>query len=130
MTLNRKLDHLGLGTPDAKKTADWYVEVLNWHIAGQFKDNGGNDVYFAANEDESVVYEIYPMEVADNQKGWFNHICYQTDDVEADYKYCVEKGYEITTDGIEGIPTFWENGVRYFKIRSVSGEEVEFCQKM
>ena len=34
----------------------------------------------------------------------------------------------ITTNGIEGIPEFWEKGCRYFKIASPTGEQVEFCQ--
>lgn len=50
------------------------------------------------------------------------------DDIEADYKYCIDKGYTITTNAIECIPTVFEKGVRYFKIAGPSGEEIEFCQ--
>ena len=53
---------------------------------------------------------------------------FDSQDIEADYKFCVEQGYTITTDGIEGIPQFWANGVRYFKIASPTGEQLEFCQ--
>jgi hypothetical protein len=38
-------------------------------------------------------------------------------------------GYTITTNGIEALPTFWDNGCRYFKILSPTGEQVEFSQK-
>ena len=37
-------------------------------------------------------------------------------------------GYRFEEEGIQEIPTFWERGVRYFKILSPSGEAVEFCQ--
>ena len=30
--------------------------------------------------------------------------------------------------GIQSIPTFWEKGIKYFKIMSPTGEPVEFCQ--
>lgn len=42
--------------------------------------------------------------------------------------YCVKNGYKIVTDGIEGIAGFWDNGIRYFKIASPTGEQFEFCQ--
>ena len=45
-----------------------------------------------------------------------------------DYKFCVEAGYEICTNGIEEIPRFWDNGFRYFKIVSPTGEQIEFGQ--
>ena len=43
-------------------------------------------------------------------------------------KWSKEQGYTICTDGIEGIPTFWEKGCRYFKLLTPTGEQVEFCQ--
>ena len=61
-------------------------------------------------------------------KGKIDHISYLSNDIEADYQYCVNAGYKICTDGIEGIPYFWEKGCKYFKILSPTGEQVEFCQ--
>ena len=57
-----------------------------------------------------------------------DHVAYDSTDIETDYKKAVDEGYKITTNGIEGIPTVFDNGVRYFKIQGPSGEEVEFCQ--
>lgn len=42
--------------------------------------------------------------------------------------YAVKQGYEITTKGIESIDRFWANGIRYFKIRTPGGEQIEFNQ--
>lgn len=50
-----------------------------------------------------------------------------SDDIESDYAYCVKNGYKIVTDGIEGIAGFWDNGIRYFKIASPTGEQFEVC---
>ena len=58
MITNRKIDHIGLATTDQHAGAKWYQEVLGFHLKGKFPDNDGKEVYFVANTDESVVYEI------------------------------------------------------------------------
>ena len=130
MIKNRKLDHIGLACTDAAASAAWYQNVLGFHIVGAFQDEAGKDVFFVGNTDESVIYEIYTEDLPAQLQGKIDHIAYVSGDVEADYRYCLEQGYEICTDGIEGIRTFWKNGVRYFKIKSATGEEVEFLQKI
>ena len=131
MIKNRKMDHIGLAVKDAKVTADWYQEVMGFYLKGQFPDNDGKTVYFVANSDDSTIYEIYSdANLSDGAVGKIDHIAFPSDDIERDYQFCVEKGYTICTDGIEAIPSFWENGVRYFKILSPSHEEVEFIQQL
>jgi hypothetical protein len=61
-------------------------------------------------------------------RGKIDHIAFVSDDIEKDYRYCMEKGYRDTTGGIQGIPTAWERGNRYFKVATATGEEIEFCQ--
>ena len=127
MIKNRKMGHIGLATNDLEKDVQWYIDVLGFEVAGKFK-NGDDTVYFIKNDD--VMYEIYPANppLSPEVSGKIDHYSFDSQDIEADYKYCVEKGYTITTDGIEGIDTFWEKGVRYFKIASPTGEQLEFCQ--
>jgi lactoylglutathione lyase len=59
-----------------------------------------------------------------------DHISLVSTDIEADYRFCVSQNYIISTDGIENIPNFWDHGIRYFKIVSPTGEQIEFCQKL
>ena len=59
-----------------------------------------------------------------------DHIAFVSNDIEADYAYCVQQGYQICTNGIEDIPGRWENGCRYFKILSPCGEQIEFSQNL
>lgn len=127
MIKNRNMGHIGLATNDLEKDVQWYIDVLGFEVLGKFK-NGEDTVYFLKNCD--VVYEIYPANppLSPEVSGKIDHYSFDSKDIEADYKYCVEHGYEICTDGIEGIPTFFENGVRYFKILSPTGEQLEFCQ--
>ena len=131
MIKNRELDHIGMAVTDPAKAAAWYQDILGFKLTGKFPNNEGKDVYFVSNTSGGVTYEIYEGDnLPEACIGKIDHISYPSDDIEKDYAYALEQGYTICTDGIEGIPTFWDNGVRYFKILSASGEQVEFCQKV
>ena len=128
MIKNRKHGHIGIATNDLEADARWYQDVLGFGLMGGFQAPDGTSVKFMKNKD--VVIEMYqPVEpIPQEVSGKIDHYAFDSQDIEADHAYCVEKGYSITTDGIEEIPTFWEKGVRFFKIASPTGEEMEFCQ--
>ncbi|MCB7304222.1 VOC family protein [Bariatricus massiliensis] len=129
MIKNRPLDHIGLAVSDVEADAVWYQEVLGLSVKGKFQNPEGRNVYFLSTADGSVTYEMYQDDsLAAGAKGKIDHISYVSNDIEADYKFCVNAGYDICTDGIEGIPNFWKQGCKYFKIKSPTGEQVEFCQ--
>lgn len=121
------MGHIGLATNDIDNDVKWYVDVLGFEVAGKFY-NGDDVVYFLKNDD--VIYEVFPANppLSPEVSGKIDHYSFASDDIEADYNYCVKKGYNVTTNGIEGIATFWDNGVRFFKIASPTGEQIEFCQ--
>ncbi len=124
---NRKFGHIGLATNDVEKDAKWYIDMLGYEVIGKF-ENEGSHVYFLKNG--STVYEIYQADpiLAPDAAGKIDHFAFDSTDIEADYAYCIENGYQITTDGIEGIDSFWDNGIRFFKVASPTGEQIEFCQ--
>lgn len=128
MIKGRKIGHLGLATNQIEKNAAWYKDVLGFEEIGSFVTPKGEPVYFL--QGNGFVYEMYqPISAVPKElEGKIDHFSFDSTDIEADYKECIEAGYQITTNGIEEIPTFWERGIRYFKIASPSGEEFEFCQ--
>ena len=128
MIKNRKHGHIGIATNDLQADSKWYEDVLGFEVIGDFTVPDGTHAKFMKNQD--VVVEMFqPTEpISREASGKIDHYAFDSQDIEADYAYCLEQGYNITTDGIEGIPTFWEKGVRYFKIASPTGEEMEFCQ--
>lgn len=129
MIKNRPLDHIGLAVSDVEADAAWYQEVLGLSVKAKFQNPEGRNVYFLSTADGSVTYEMYQDDsLAAGAKGKIDHISYVSNDIEADYKFCANAGYDICTDGIEGIPNFWKQGCKYFKIKSPTGEQVEFCQ--
>ena len=126
MIKNRKMDHIGLAVTDLKATAKWYMDVLGFELIGAFVAPDGTPVNFLKSGD--VVYEIYQPIDGVSAPGKIDHFCFVSNDIEADYAYCVEQGYSFEAEGIQSIPTFWEKGIKYFKIMSPTGEPVEFCQ--
>ena len=131
MIKNRPMDHIGLAVTDVEASAAWYQEVLGFTVKGKFKNPDDADatwVYFLTSADGSVTYEMYQSDLVTDAIGKIDHISYVSKDIEADYAYCTAQGYKVCTNGIEGIPYFWENGCRFFKILSPTKEQVEFCQ--
>ena len=126
MIKGRKLQHIGLACSDVETNAKWYQDVLGFEVLACFP-GPKHKCYFLKNGD--TVYEMYQNDALDPMvQGKIDHIAFESNDIEADYKFCVEAGYEICTNGIEEIPRFWDNGFRYFKIVSPTGEQIEFGQ--
>ena len=125
MIKGRRLDHIGLAVTDLEASKAWYCDVLGFAVIGHFYA-GSTPVYFLKNGD--TVYEVYEEPIPEAVQGKIDHISFASQDIEADYAYCKEQGYTICTNDIESIPTFWEKGIRYFKLLTPTGEQVELCQ--
>lgn len=126
MIKNRPLGHIGLGTNDIEATVNYYIDVLGFELIGSFKSPVDEPIQFIKNGD--IVYEVYTPNGGVDAPGKIDHICFVSEDIEADYRYCAAQGYKLCTDGIQELPTVWDRGVRYFKLESPSGEAIEYCQ--
>lgn len=126
MIKNRKMGHIGLGVNDLDASVKWYMDVLGFELIGAFTTPKGEPVRFLKSGD--LVYEIFTPVDGVDAPGKIDHFSFESDDIEADYTYCVAQGYTFEEEGIQCIPTFWEKGIKYFKIMSPTGEPVEFCQ--
>ena len=126
MIKNRKMGHIGLAVNDIEASTQWYMDVLGFELIGSFETPDGIPARFLKGKD--FIYELFCPHGGAPAPGKIDHFCFDSTDIEADYAYCQKQGYTICTNGIEGIPTFWEKGCRYFKLLSPTGEQVEFCQ--
>lgn len=126
MIKNRKVGHIGLGVDDLEATVKWYIDVLGFTQIGAFVTPDGVPARFLTNGD--IVYEIFQPIGGVAAPGKIDHFCFESTDIEADYAYCAAQGYTFEEEGIQSIPTFWEKGIKFFKIMSPTGEAVEFCQ--
>lgn len=122
------LDHIGLAVYNVEASAKWYQEKLGFKVIGKFKSSSDEkNVYFLKNG--TIIYEIYQNDnLSDEVKGKIDHISYKSLDIENDYQKMKDEGFTFTTNRIEKIPCFWENGCKYFKVQSPTLEEIEFCQ--
>ena len=128
MIKGRALDHIGLAVTDVEVAAKWYQDTLGLKEFGKFMGGHGTYTYFLKN-DNGVIYEIYQRDdLEKGAQGKVDHIAFVSNDIQADYDYCVAQGYKICTEGIEEISNRWEKGCKYFKIKSPTGEEVEYSQ--
>ena len=129
MIKGRALDHIGIACTDVEKDAAWYMDTLGFTLKGRFRSAGRKYYTYFVENPFGTVYEIFQRDDLDEKvQGKIDHIAYVSNDIEADYKFCVDAGYEICTNGIEDIPDRWEKGCRYFKIVSPTGEQIEFSQ--
>lgn len=126
MIKNRPVGHIGFATNDIEATVNWYIDVLGFSLIGSFESPAGEPIRFIKSGD--LVYEIFTPLGGTDTPGKLDHLCFVSNDIEADYRYCQEQGYTFQAEGIQELPTVWEKGVRFFKIMSPSGEPVEFCQ--
>jgi lactoylglutathione lyase len=128
MLKGRFHDHIGMATRDIKATIDWYVGVLGFELYGEFTAPDGTPCKFIKGKD--IRYEVFqPVGgIEPAVAGKIDHIAFKSEDIEKDYKFCMEKGFQCTTGGIQTMESFWEKGCKYFKIASATGEEIEFCQ--
>lgn len=126
MIKNRKMGHIGLAVNDLDAAVRWYQDVLGFSLIGAFETPDGVQARFLQSGD--LVYEIFRPLAGVAAPGKIDHFCFASEDIEADYAFCVAQGYRFEKEGIQSIPTFWERGVRFFKIMSPTGEPVEFCQ--
>ena len=101
--------------------------MLGFKVIGEFMSPDNEPIKFLQNGD--LVYEMWQPApgLTAAFPGKIDHICFESKDIEEDYRYCQEQGYTFEEEGIQELPV-WENGVRFFKIMSPTGEPVEFCQ--
>lgn len=128
MIKKRPVAHIGVAVSEVDKNAQWYQDILGFQIKAKFVGRTGHNVYFLEGANNAI-YEMYQDDNLDPAvAGKIDHIAYDSQDIYADYQFCMDAGYDIVTNGVEEIPHFWEKGCKYFKIKSPAGEQVEFCQ--
>lgn len=60
-------------------------------------------------------------------RGSLDHMALSVVDIEKAWEAVFKKKLEIVSESI-GFAPFWENGLKYFKIKGPNGEIIEFIQ--
>ncbi len=134
MIKTTELQHIGIYMTDPAAAADWYVKNMGFQIIGDFTI-AANSVraVFIRSQALGVTYELVgqpkgtPLYDELRKNSSVDHIAYTVEDVDAAFAQAKAENLDIT-EGIVEIPEFWEKGFRYFKVRTPTGESVEFCR--
>jgi len=120
------IQHIGIPTNDMNATVDFYKR-LGFTIAFEtvLKEENCRVCFFKL---ENLCVEAYENREALMKPGAIDHIAIDTSDIEAAFEFAKEGGFKLLNTEIQCIPSFWANGVKFFKIEGPNLESIEFCQ--
>lgn len=124
MKVVKKLHHINIKVPNLEKAIKFYTETMNFEIRDRYT-KGEMDFVFVT--DGNVVYEL--LEDTSLQQAYFDHIAYESDDIQKDYDYYKNLDPNLILNEIGFIDFLFEDGMYYFFIKGAGDEKIEFCQK-
>lgn len=117
--------HVGIPAVDLDETIAYYKH-LGFKEAGYFPN--GNE-HCAFMQLGNLMIETYSGEITKaRQEGSISHVSINTTDIDKAYEAAKELKLNIVENEIQSIPTFWDNGIKYFNVIGPNNEKLEFCQ--
>lgn len=117
------IQHIGIPCNDIEETIKFY-KSLGFKLVGKFQNGPSTCAFVKYNH---MMLELWDHDKVANRDGAINHMAVNCTDVDAAYKEAKKEGYHVE-DNIEHIPSYWNNGIRFFKIQGPNKENIEFCQ--
>lgn len=123
-TLLKGIDHIAIPTKNMDVTVDFYKRI-GFSLAFECVNNGCRVCFLSL---DNLTIETYEVDTLGSKSGSVDHFAILCSDVSTLYEDLKEE-YEIITDGVEKLP-FWDNGVRFFKIKGPNSESIEFLERL
>jgi catechol 2,3-dioxygenase-like lactoylglutathione lyase family enzyme len=125
-TIFTGVQHIGIPTNDMNATVEFY-QRLGFTIAFEtiIKEENCRVCFFKL---DTLCIEAYENHQAVMKPGAIDHLTIDTTDIDAAFEFVKKGGFKLLNDGIQSIPVFWANGVKFFKIEGPNREIIEFCQ--
>jgi len=131
------LQHLGLPVSNLKASMEFYESLGFKRVMSSHVDvPAENDtILVAMMEQKGVIIELYQvtkkemLELKSRKDGHVDHIAFDVANVEKAFNELKAAGFTM----VEEKPVFlnfWEKGCKYFAIRGLDGEKLEFNQIM
>jgi lactoylglutathione lyase len=79
----KRLSHISLSTRDLTATEQFYVGVMGFEIAHEFRNAAGERYGFFLHAGGGTFLEFFQKPDAGHEEGLFRHLCFETDDIEA-----------------------------------------------
>ena len=78
----KRLSHISLSTRDLAATERFYVDVMGFEIAHEFRNAAGERYGFFLHAGGGTFIEFFQKPDAGGNDGLFRHLCFETDDIE------------------------------------------------
>ncbi len=118
------IQHVGIPTDDLDNTIKFY-ESIGFEQAGLFP-NGANRCAFM--RFGNLTIETWEGDPVTKKAGAINHISMNTTDIDKAFQAAKDQGLNLVDKTVQAIPSFWQDGIRYFNILGPNHETIEFCQ--
>lgn len=120
------IQHLGIPTDNLEGTIAFY-EKLGFEMIWRSGADCADKVAFL--QLGSLVIETYYVDKPAKADGAIDHVALNVKDVEAAFSFCRKGGFDMLDQQVNFLP-FFDKGVKFFTIRGINGEKVEFNQKL
>lgn len=121
------IQHIGIPTNNIDTTITFY-ETLGFSVVLRTINEEANE-QVAFLQLGNLMIETYENHQAAMQSGAIDHIAIDVKDIASALEFVNAKGLNNTNDVIHFI-SFWENGVKFFKIEGPNKEMIEFSQML
>ncbi|MEZ4969580.1 MAG: VOC family protein [Flavobacteriaceae bacterium] len=129
------LQHLGLPVSNLKASVKFYESLGFKRIMASHVDvpEENDSILVAMMERQGVIIELYQVTKKDmaalksRKDGHLDHIAFDVTDIEKAFNELKEAGFTMVEDNPVFL-SFWEKGCKYFAIRGLDGEKLEFNQ--
>jgi catechol 2,3-dioxygenase-like lactoylglutathione lyase family enzyme len=119
----KRLSHVSLNTCDLAATQRFYVDVLGFEIAHEFRNAAGERYGFFLHAGGGSFVECFQNKDVKATDGRFRHLCFEVDDIEGFAARLGEHGYANVAPRRGRT-----DGVLQFFILDPEGVEIEFQQ--
>lgn len=118
------VQHVGIPTTDLEGTIKYYAQ-LGFETAGIFPNGESRCAFLRLG---NLTLEVWTVEETPGTTGAINHFALDTDDIEHAFEEAKKLELNFVEGSIQHIPTFWNQGIKYFNVLGPNGETIEFCQ--
>lgn len=118
------LAHLGLVVADAKRSADFYTQILGCTVTGRVETDNLKIVYLQTGGQIIELLEYIPAPPIQRGAGFFDHIAFAVVDIAAAVELFKEQGIKFETD----TPRLTSTGKKIIFFAGPDGERIELME--
>ena len=129
----KRLDHIAIAVPDLEAAIRRFTDDLGLPLGGQEDVPAAQTTTVFVPAGETRIELIHPLDgegpvakYLDKRGGGLHHLCFETDDIDADMEMLRGKGYQFLTDA--PTPGAHDTRVAFIHPRSCGGVLIELAE--